>query len=201
MDIIIIIALIALLLAGVFLLPRLLNKDARKPSKSKKDAGVKKACKVVQNFATYNDCKYLPACRFTKNGEITDISAILIGRFGVFAILANGRNGEVYGTETDKNWVQIIAEKKEYFPNPIKQANEAVMLLREPLSNKKIHNVQIECIPVFTAPKLTLGVAKSCKYYTTKQLKATLFNDKYITDKKVNVDKVYDALKEYVINK
>ena len=200
MEILTLLVLVGIIVLAVIFIPKLLNNDTEKKIKKQKlNCGLNKGNKVLKAFASENGFRYLGACKFVKGEETVEVSSMVIGTFGIFGIIENGRNNEVYGTEKEKQWVQISKDKKEYFENPMDNANRSVVFVREPLSNNKLHNIQIEILPVFCASNLSLVVPKSCKVYKPKQLKGILFKDKYIKDRKVNMDKVYEVLSAYKV--
>ncbi|MEG2769395.1 MAG: NERD domain-containing protein, partial [Oscillospiraceae bacterium] len=136
----IMIVFVAIVLALTFV-PRIFGGEEKKLTKHlKNNLSSAKLDRKLKGFALRNGYKYLPACHFEKGEQALDVSGILIGYFGVLAVIANGRNGEIYGTANDEQWLQTTEKEKVYFENPINTASLAIRLIREPLSAARVHN-------------------------------------------------------------
>lgn len=201
MDIILIliIAVVAILL--VTFVPGLFNKEEgpKMPGKSKTHLGRKKLTRMVSRFALRRQYKVLGPCRFEKDGQGVQVDCVLIGYFGVLAVKAVGRNGEVYGNAGDDEWLQVTKDARVKFENPFNECARAIPLMRDQLEAAKVRGVFLECIPVSTYKKAQLAVPKSVGLLKLSEFSLLIEKQKYMEDKGVDLEKVEAAFKPCVI--
>ena len=200
MDIIIMLIIIVLLILAFTFLPGFRadggTGENGLPKKALTESGTDKVKARLKRFAASNGWRYIEERSFTKDGITKEIPAMVVGCFGVLAVNAVGRNGEIYGTAADDVWVQITGAGKEKFENPFNESAFMVRMIRDVLIEEKQKSVPVECFPVFCAKKLQLGVPKSLNAVTLKQLGKKLSADKYYQDKGVDFEKIADALEK-----
>lgn len=198
MDIIVMLIIIVLLILAFTFLPGFKadggSGSTGLPKKALANSGTDKLKAKMKGLARSNGWRYVENCRLTKDGVTKEIPAMVVGPFGVLAVNAVGRNGEIYGTAADEEWVQITDGGKTRFENPFSESAYMVRMIRDVLFAEKQKSVYVECFPVFCAKKVQLGVPKSLNAVTLKQLGKKLGADKYYEDKGVDFEKIADAL-------
>lgn len=199
-----IIATVIVAIAAVLLftfIPGLVGGDEDKPKKGKAKAksGMGKAQRLVSRFAMRQQYKLLGPCRFEKDGKTAEIDSVLIGYFGVLLIKTMGRNGEIYGGEGDAQWLQVVNNQRTYFESPVVESGRAVPMVRAALEKAKVRGVLLETVSVATCKKAQVAVPKSLGLLTLREFSIMLEKQKYLEDKGVNLEQVYNALKPYEI--
>ncbi len=156
-----------------------------------RNQGTQKAVRILKSFARANGYRFLAPVPGAPHAQV---DAVAVGVFGVIGVKAYGYNGEIYGTEQDKEWLRVgHQDTRERFPNPILEANQDVQALRSVLQKTKARNVPIEVAVVFTNRKAQLAVGRGSEVLKNKEWKALLRRDKYQQEKGVDMDKVYEA--------
>jgi hypothetical protein len=109
-------------------------------------------------------------------GKTAQIDHIVISVYGIFVIETKNYKGWIYGSETSKNWTQVIYKTKNQFFNPILQNKGHVKALKRLLTDYL--NIKYIPIVVFTSKanfkKLnvtshviySLGLNRTIKKYT-----------------------------------
>src|SRR5690625_5209496 len=87
-----------------------------------------------------------------KNNISTQIDHIIINQKGVFVIETKNHSGQIYGSEDDYNWTQVLNYGKNKYElyNPIKQNETHINFLNEIINDRSI----IYSIIVFQKAKL-----------------------------------------------
>ncbi len=151
-----------------------------------------KAVRILRRFSTSNGYHFLADVQL-ENG--TQLSGLCIGEFGLLGIKTYGYNGHIYGNIADKNWLRVgYEDTREYFPNPIPEANQDIQSLRKMLQKTKAYNSPIEIVAVFTNASAEMAVEKKSGILQTKDLKALLNRDKYQKQNGVDQDLVISIL-------
>lgn len=108
--------------------------------------------------------------------KTAQIDHIVISAYGIFVIETKNYKGWIYGSETSKNWTQVIYKTKNQFYNPILQNKGHVKALKSLLADYP--NIKYIPIVVFTSKadfkKLnvsshviySLGLNRTIKKYT-----------------------------------
>jgi restriction system protein len=75
--------------------------------------------------------------------KTTQIDHVIVSRYGVFVIETKNKNGWIFGSRWDRNWTQIIYNKKYKFQNPLKQnfLHTQSLAKRLQLSHDKLHSI------------------------------------------------------------
>lgn len=197
MWIIILSTVLGLLIIGgfSFYLYRRSNPSPKKPLGKNNKAS--SAISILRKFARTNDFRFISPAVFYRNGVESNLDAIAIGYFGVIGVKALGYNGEIYGTTTDKEWLQVNeGGKRNPFPNPIIESSADVRAIREVLINAKLKQVPVEVVCVFTEPTAQLAIPRSTGHYTLKEFKSLLRSEKYYEEKINNLDDIEKAINQ-----
>jgi hypothetical protein len=80
----------------------------------------------------------------TKRGS-TQIDHVMVSPYGLFAVETKDKTGWIYGDEKQRQWTEVIYNKKYRFQNPLHQNYAHTMSLAEYLGieHKKIHSLVI----------------------------------------------------------
>ena len=78
----------------------------------------------------------------TANGT-TQIDHIVVSSFGVFVIETKNVNGWIFGRERDRDWTQVLPNKKRRFQNPLRQNYRHTRALAEflILDHSVVHSI------------------------------------------------------------
>ncbi len=166
------------------------NPSARQ-NQAREYAG-QKAASVLRRFSKSNGYRFLSNLSL-ENG--TTLNGLCVGEFGLLGIKTYGYNGNIYGNVNDKKWLRVgHSNSREYFPNPLLEANQDIQALRKRLQNTKARNTPIEIVVVFTNPKVELATEKNSNVLQMKGLSRLLSQDKYQKQNGVQQDLVADTL-------
>ena len=66
-------------------------------------------------------------------GKTTQIDHIIVSIYGVFVIETKNYQGWIFGNESDRQWTQVIYNKRQQFYNPVKQNQGHINALRNML--------------------------------------------------------------------
>lgn len=129
-----------------------------------------------------------------KSGNGTSqIDHILISKKGVFVIETKDYNGEIYGEEYSKYWVQVINKNKNKFYSPIRQNYGHIKALEECLKMKYI----FISIIIFTNKSKLKKVKTKTPVIQLNQLKIFLKNHKSnINLSKNEMEYIYKLIKK-----
>jgi len=80
----------------------------------------------------------------TKRGS-TQIDHVIVSPYGLFAVETKDKTGWIYGDEEQRQWTEVIYNKRYYFPNPLHQNYGHKMSLAEYLGigREKIRSLVI----------------------------------------------------------
>ena len=110
-----------------------------------------------------------------------------------------GLGGQIYGNPGDPMWLQVDAEKRISFENPMRAAEADTRLVRDTLFTANLRGILGETVCVFTNKKATLALPRGTGHYTLKDFKALLGKSKYEQDKGVDIPQTVDAVKKWVV--
>ena len=102
--------------------------------------------KVIHNITLQNT-----------QGKTTQIDHIIVSIYGIFVVETKNYQGWIYGNEIDRQWTQVIYQKRQQFYNPIKQNQGHIKALKDMLHEYK--NTPFISIINFS-PKATLKEIK-----------------------------------------
>jgi len=126
-------------------------------------------------------------------------AASLARWFGLLCVKCVGLGGQIYGNPGDPMWLQVDAEKRISFENPMRAAEADTRLVRDTLFTANLRGIQVETVCVFTNKKATLALPRGTGHYTLKDFKALLGKSKYEQDKGVDIPQTVDAVKKWVV--
>ncbi len=189
---------VILLLIGILCLPKQLKK-AKLQKQGR--AGEAEVASILQSFAFSRGFKVVNDISIPLYDGCTQIDHILIGEFGLIVIETKSHKGDLYAEPRAKEWVHIVGGKKERIYNPLLQNKTHVDALRYQLQKHEIYKVPIESYVVFSSGrKKNLYIEKGHPILDIRELKRFLANnERYIEDKGVDVQKVYDFLKSIAV--
>ena len=139
------------------------------------------------------------AAQIAKDGKFADLDFIIVGWFGLLCVKCIGLGGQIYGNPGDPMWLQVDAEKRISFENPMRAAEADTRLVRDTLFTANLRGIQVETVCVFTNKKATLALPRGTGHYTLKDFKALLGKSKYEQDKGVDIPQTVDAVKKWVV--
>ncbi len=171
----------------------------RKAKNQKSEKSIKKPLQAARRFAAMQQYQVISPARLAKNGVFADIDFIIVGVFGLLCVKCIGLGGEIYGSAGDANWLQVIGENRTSFDNPLQRSTADTRLVRDSLFAAKLKSVPVETVCVFTNKTATLAVPRGAGHLTVKEFKALLGKDRFLTDKKVDIEKAAAAVKEYLV--
>ncbi len=115
-----------------------------KSSKYRGKCGEKKVRRIIGK--TIDGEQYVINDLTLKHGEMTSqIDHIVINRKGVFVIETKNRGGEIYGTEQQREWTQVLSygRTKNTFYNPVKQNATHIYNVRQIIGNLPVHSLVV----------------------------------------------------------
>lgn len=195
-----IIAIVIIVLILALLAYRAIIK--RKLIKAGKD-GEKIVSKILRRYAIPRSYKVLEDVYLPLYDSVTQIDHILIGFFGILVVETKNTTGEVYAQPNDKEWAVVDSKtgKKKYIYNPIMQNKTHVEAIRYLLTSNKMYKIDIDSLVVFTAHKKAdkLYIKKGFPVILSKTLPKFLRKDRYETDKEIDVDQVFEVIKNAIV--
>ena len=123
----------------------------------------------------------------------------MVGVFGLLCVKCIGLGGEIYGSAEDTNWLQVLSDNRLSFENPLQKAAADTRLVRDALFSAKLKSIPVETVCVFTNKTAELAVPRGAGHLTVKEFKSLLSKDRFVTDKKVDIEKAAAAVKEYLV--
>ena len=199
-TIVIALVLIILVIVYVFILSNIIRN-----SKLYKQGllGSHLVSKVLNRFTRLRNYKVYKDITLAHGKSSIHLDHILIGFFGIIVVDSVQNNGDYFGDDKDSNWVYIDTEtsKKTYMPNPIKDVNNKVEILRKILGSKDIYNIDIDSFVVFTGTdkKMGLYAKESIGAVKLGQFKSILKHSKYATDKDIDVSILSESLESFFV--
>lgn len=117
----------------------------------------------------------------SNNGNTTQIDHIVINPRGVFVIEAKNYSGEIYGSENQREWTQVLAygNVKNKLYNPLKQNATHVYNVKRIVGNLPIHSLvvfvqnniyHVEARNVIPLSELKRTLCSGVSVLTTKQM-------------------------------
>lgn len=204
LDIILLIAMIAITFGVYFFFIRQRNENESESRKAKNLSDSKKSAKALgaaRRFAALHEYQVIAPAQLAKDGKFADLDFIIVGWFGLLCVKCIGLGGNIYGSSGDDMWLQVDEAKRISFKNPIKEAEADTRLVRDTLLCAGLHGIPVETVCVFTNKRANLAIARSCGHLTLKEFKALLSKSKYTQDKGIDVAKTCDAVKQWLCQK
>lgn len=161
--------------------------------------GEKRVAKMLDRFARKHNGYALHDLYLPLYDKTTQVDHVLLGQFGMLVIETKAANGEVYGTETDREWVHIIGEQRHKLYNPLLQNKAHVDCIAHLLRVEKIYKVRIDSLVVFAGKKIQLNIPKGMPVITSSLLKSYLKKPHYQEDCGIDAKAVYEVLKRHEI--
>lgn len=154
---------------------------------------------AARRFCAGEGAHLIAPATLARSGVYADLDFILVGAFGVLCVKCLGMAGQIYGTAGDAKWLQVTGkegEKRSSFDNPLMQAARDTRLVRDALFSANLKSVPVETVCVFTNRSAQLALPRDTGHYTVRTFRDLLDKDKYHQDRRVDVEKVVDALRE-----
>ena len=126
--------------------------------------------------------------------KTTQIDHIVIGRFGMVVVETKAMNGEIYGTEKDNDWANVVNDRKTRFYNPLLQNKTHVDCVRHILKKENIYRIQVDSLVVFSQKTAILNIPRKLPVITINLLKKYFKKSRYRQDHQVDVERTYEAL-------
>ncbi len=202
MDLLLLLLVIAAAVAVYFFFVKSRDEGTETPRKAKNLDGAKKSAKALsaaRRFAALHQYQVIAPAQIAKDGKFVDLDFIIVGWFGLLCVKCVGLGGQIYGNPGDPMWLQVDAEKRISFENPMRAAEADTRLVRDTLFTANLRGIQVETVCVFTNKKATLALPRGTGHYTLKDFKALLGKSKYEQDKGVDIPQTVDAVKKWVV--
>ena len=190
MDLLLLLLVIAAAVAVYFFFVKSRDEGTETPRKAKNLDGVKKSAKALsaaRRFAALHQYQVIAPAQIAKDGKFADLDFIIVGWFGLLCVKCVGLGGQIYGNPGDPMWLQVDAEKRISFENPMRAAEADTRLVRD------------TPVCVFTNKNATLALPRGTGHYTLKDFKALLGKSKYEQDKGVDIPQTVDAVKKWLV--
>lgn len=197
----IIISIVAIIIVVVLFFALVLKRNpfARTAKNKGREYAKNKVLAPLAAFARSNRFAYIAPATIIRNGNTANLDGIVVGYFGILAVISLGYSGSVYGTPGDDNWVQVSEnESRHPFENPINEASAAVRVIRDALFSEKIKKTPVEVVYVFSHPKVQLALPRTITPLKIKTFKKLLKKEKYMEDCGLDIDKTKEAIKAAV---
>lgn len=140
--VLILIALLALLQFVWFLRVNVFNPQGK--------GAWKRTTRTLRRFALLRQFQVLDHVGLRDEEGAMEIENMLIGYFGILIVTTLGARGTYYGMPDSQEWSVVLGDKKQVFPNPIKQQKRQIAALRTLFTNHNIYKVPIERVIYFT---------------------------------------------------
>lgn len=129
--------------------------------------------------------------------KTSQIDHLIISSYGIFVIENKNFSGNIYGSEKDKSWTQVIGKSRNTFYNPVLQNYGHIKALQEIIGNNK----PIYSIIVFgeraTLKKIDIE-NENIKVINETKLLETIktYNSEVLTDKEIkdSLNKVLESM-------
>lgn len=176
------------------------KKNPKKRKQQGREAKSGAGLRVARRFAGAHGYKFISPATLARNGAVAKLDGIVVGYFGVLGIKTLGYNGNIYGSASEEEWLQLgDNEERTYFPNPLLEAAADVRVIRDALFAAKMKQIPVEVVCVFTEPRVQLALPKKTGHYTLKTFKSLLQKDKYLADTGIDIEKVEGILRESIL--
>lgn len=172
------------------------------PRKSKDLAGARKCAqplRAARRFAALHQYQVIAPAHIAKDGKCADLDFILVGWFGLLCVKCVGLGGRLYGSLDDAMWLQIDADRRVSFANPMRAAEADTRLVRDTLFAANLRGIPVETVCVFTNSKAALALPRGTGHYTARDFKALLGKSKYEQDKGVDISRAADAVRQWIV--
>jgi len=158
------------------------------------DKSIKIVKRITEKYVRRNDGRAIYSIEVGSNKTKGSADIILVGYFGVLVIITCALSGDLFVNDKDSTLTQIVKNERRSHPNPIIKAKTAEKAVSELLREKRVFKVPTEFCVVFTGKKVNANVPRSLNGYTPKELSNALATDRFLDDKKVDVDTVTNAI-------
>ncbi len=191
----VIVAVIVLFVAAYFGVKKLREYKKIRVGKN----GEKKVSKELEKIARKSANRYrvIHDLFLPLYDKTTQIDHLVIGKFGIVVVETKAMNGEIYGTEKDQDWANVVNEHKTRFYNPLLQNKTHIDCVRHILKKENIYRVDVDSLVVFSEKTAILNIPRKLPVITMNLLKKYFKKPRYKKDNNVDVDKVYEALMKY----
>ena len=132
MDLLLLLLVIAAAVAVYFFFVKSRDEGTETPRKAKNLDGVKKSAKALsaaRRFAALHQYQVIAPAQIAKDGKFADLDFIIVGWFGLLCVKCVGLGGQIYGNPGDPMWLQVDAEKRISFENPMRAAEADTRLV------------------------------------------------------------------------
>lgn len=161
--------------------------------------GEKRVAKMLDHFARKHGGFALHDLYLPLYDKTTQVDHVLLGKFGMLVVETKAANGEVFGTENDREWVHIIGEQRHKLYNPLLQNKAHVDCISHLLRCEKVYKVRIDSLVVFAGKKIILNIPKGMPVITIDLLKKYLKKPHYQEDCGVDPKALVDLLKRHEV--
>jgi len=135
---------------------------------------------LLKNFARKRKYEVYSDLKITHKGNEYSFDKLLIGEFGTFVIESFKNSGELYGSASDENFINITLKNKRILSeNLSKKLLKNTAVLREIITENKIYNVKIESAIVIENKNCKQMLTVPDNIFYLKELKKYLENEKF----------------------
>ena len=150
--------------------------------------GERKIANLLQSLAANKEAYVInDVIVATDDGNTSQVDHILFARGGIFVIETKNYSGRIYGTDNQREWIQVLAygKTKNKFYNPVKQNQTHIYRLKEILGKQYPF---VSCVVFLRAD---ISYVDSEYIFTPKELKKYLKSEAFA--EKITHNDVYDA--------
>lgn len=144
MDLLLLLLVIAAAVAVYFFFVKSRDEGTETPRKAKNLDGAKRSAKALsaaRRFAALHQYQVIAPAQIAKDGKFADLDFIIVGWFGLLCVKCVGLGGQIYGNPGDPMWLQVDAEKRISFENPMRAAEADTRLVRDTLFTANLRGI------------------------------------------------------------
>lgn len=157
---------------------------------------VRRTTGTLSKYAAIRRFKVLSDVTLTADGKTAHVENILIGFFGILLVHTCGARGEYYGTVDGEDWIITRDGTRATIPNPLREQQKAMAIMRTLFSKNKLYNLPIENVVYLSSKgkKTGLFITHSGQILLPGKLAGYLGKTKFDKDTGLDVQRVAEAL-------
>lgn len=162
--------------------------------------------KTLSRYAGLRKYKTLSDLYVAHDGKTVYLENMLVGPFGILLLTTFESSGSYYGTVDAATWLRKDSDQSTRgtnIPNPLKEQEEAMLLLRSLFSKNKIYNVPIEnhlCFPA-QSKNVNVYVTNSGEILMPGKLGALLQRERFEYDNGVDAAQICELILRHQTDK
>lgn len=158
------------------------------------DKSIRVVKRITEQYVRRNDGRAIYSVEVGSSKTKGSADIILVGYFGVLVIVTCDLSGSIYANDKDEMLTQLSGGERRSHENPFINVKNAAKAVSELLREKRVFRVPVEAAVVFTGKKASVNVPRSLDGFTPKELTKILKTDRFLDDKKVDIDMTVNAI-------